>query len=94
MVCFAVVLNLVLYLSGVYQEYSQLMLCWTLNIVAIGFDITFLLQGNEDFGKIVGRNVIIKIISVVLIFTLVKKQSDVWLYIILTSCASLLGNLS
>lgn len=70
------------------------MLCWTLNIVAIGFDITFLLQGNEDFGKIVGRNVIIKIISVVLIFTLVKKQSDVWLYIILTSCASLLGNLS
>lgn len=91
---FAVILNLILYFTGVYQEYSQLMLWWTLNIVAIGFDITFLLQGNEDFGKIVGRNVIIKIISVILIFTLVKKQSDVWLYVILTSCASLLGNLS
>lgn len=93
-VAFSVLINLVLYFTGVYQEYSQLMLWWTLNIVAIGFDITFLLQGNEDFGKIVGRNVIIKIISVILIFTLVKKQSDVWLYVILTSGASLLGNIS
>lgn len=91
---FAVLLNLILYFTGVYKEYNELMLWWTLNIVAVGFDITFLLQGNEDFGKIVGRNVVIKIISVILIFTLVKKQSDVWLYVILTSCASLLGNVS
>lgn len=91
---FATLLNLILYFAGIYKEYSVLMLWWTLNIVAVGLDITFLLQGNEDFGKIVGRNVIIKIISIVLIFTLVKKQSDVWLYVILTSLASLLGNLS
>lgn len=91
---FAVLLNLILYFTGVYKEYNSLMFWWTLNILAIGFDITFLLQGNEDFGKIVGRNVVIKIISVALIFILVKKQTDVWLYVILTSCASLLGNIS
>ncbi len=93
-VCFAVLLNLVLYFTGVYKEYSSLMFWWALNILAIGFDITFLFQGNEEFGKIVGRNVIIKALSVILIFILVKKQSDVWLYVILTSCANLLGNIS
>lgn len=90
----AISLNLVLCFAGVYQEYEQLMFWWTINILAIGFDITFLLQGNEDFGRIVGRNVLIKIVSIILIFVLVKKQSDVWLYVILTSLASLLGNMS
>lgn len=91
---FACLINLILFFTNIYKEYSQLMLWWTLSILATGFDITFLLQGNEDFNKIVLRNVLIRIISVVLIFLLVKNQSDVWLYVILSSASGLLGNLS
>lgn len=90
----AILVNFILIWTKLYGTYNELMLWWTLNILAVAFDITFLLQGNEDFGKIVGRNAIVKIISVVLIFILVKQKNDVWLYVLLTSCASLIGNMT
>ncbi len=90
----AVLLNLILCFTGVYHEYSQLMLWWTINIFSVAVDVSFLFQGNEDFKKTVLRDMIIKLISVALIFVLVKRSDDVWLYVILTSGANLLGRLS
>lgn len=92
--CFACLINLILFFFGIYKEYNQLMFWWTIAIVATGLDITFLLQGNEDFNKIVFRNVIVRIVSVIVVFIFVKKQTDVWLYVILTAVSNLLGNLS
>lgn len=57
-----------------------------------GFDITFLLQDNEDFGRIVGRNIIVKVLLVIFIFTIVKKTGDVYLYVLLTSLSTLIKN--
>ncbi|MDE6356895.1 MAG: flippase [Clostridia bacterium] len=86
--------NIVLNITGVYGAYSPLMWWWIILIVAQGFDITFLLQGNEEFAKIAIRNVIVKIISVVCIFLFVKKPSDVYIYVICFAGSTLLGNLS
>ena len=91
---FAVSLNLAFVYIGVYQTYKELMAWWTINIAAVALDITFLLQGNEDFGRIVGRNVLIKTIGVILVFILVKNNTDVWIYVLITSISTLLGNLS
>lgn len=78
---------------GVYTEkYRQLMWVFSINIVAIVFDISFLYQGNEDFRSIVFYNVIIKVLSVVLIFILVKDGDDLCVYAIISAGTSLLTN--
>jgi O-antigen/teichoic acid export membrane protein len=79
---------------GFYKSYSSLMWWWVLEIVAVEFDITFLFEGNEEFQKIVLRNLIIKILSIALVFVIVKKPEDVWIYIICTSGSTLFGNIS
>ena len=58
-------LNLILYSLNAYQSYSQLMLILTINIFAVALDISFYFQGNEEFGKIVLRNIIIKSLSII-----------------------------
>ena len=63
-------------------------------IIAAMFDIAWFLQGIEEFKKIVLRNTIIKLISVVLIFWFVKKPSDLYLYALILNGSTLLGNLS
>ncbi len=93
-VSIAIIVNLILYFTNVYKQYSELMVFWNLSILAVAFDITFLFQGNEDYNKIVFRNIIIKLITICLVFVLVKNSNDVWIYVILTSSATLFGNLS
>lgn len=64
------------------------------NIVAIAFDITWFFQGLEEFGKIVFRNVIFKVASIIYIFIMVKHKEDLILYIIGLTLFALLSNLS
>lgn len=66
----------------------------TVQIVASAIDIAWLLQGFEEFRKIVLRNTIIKIVSVILIFLFVKKQSDLYIYALIMNGSTLVGNAS
>lgn len=63
-------------------------------IMASAIDIAWLLQGFEEFRKIVLRNTLIKILSVILIFAFVKKQSDIYIYALIMNGSTLLGNAS
>lgn len=76
------------------KENRTLYLVLIVQIIAAMFDIAWFLQGLEEFKKIVLRNTIIKIISVVLIFALVKKPSDLYLFALIMNGSTLLGNLS
>ena len=66
----------------------------TVQIMASALDIAWLLQGFEEFRKIVLRNTIIKIVSVILIFLFVKKQSDLYIYALIMNGSTLVGNAS
>ena len=66
----------------------------TVQIMASAIDIAWLLQGFEEFRKIVLRNTIIKVVSVILIFMFVKKQSDLYIYALIMNGSTLLGNAS
>ena len=77
--------------SGKYVGIFRIM---SLDILASMVDISWLFQGMEECKKIVVRNLIVKIISVILIFGFVKTATDLWLYILFQSGASILGNLS
>lgn len=76
---------------GSYPIIYQIML---IDIVASVFDISWFLQGLEEFKKVTLRNFIIKFISVILIFTLVKTQENLPLYTLIISGSLLVGNLS
>lgn len=89
----AVVLVGYLVFSCVYQEYRKFLLEQTFIIVAVAFDISWYFQGVENFKIVVVRNAIIKFGTLLCIFLLVKKESDLGLYILINSGSVLLSNL-
>lgn len=92
-VFFVLIIYITLLFIGVYDEkYRQLMWIFSINIVATAFDISYFFQGNEDFKSIVFYNIIIRLVSIVLIFLLVKKSDDLYIYAIISSGTTLLAN--
>lgn len=47
---------------------------------------------NEDFGYITLRSIVVQLLSLILMFTFVKNEEDVYLYVALTSMSTSLGN--
>lgn len=77
--------------TGTYIVYYKILL---FELIAAAFDISWFFQGLEDFKKTVTRNVLVRLISVALIFIMVKTQEDLITYMYIYSLADLLGNLS
>jgi len=63
-------------------------------IIAGAFDISWYFMGLEDFKKTVLRNTLVKLISLLAIFTFVKNQNDTGIYILILSISQLLGNIT
>ena len=76
--------------KGVYQQYYSILL---IELIAAGFDISWFFQGIEDFKRTVLRNVLVRIVSVTLVFIIVKTSGDLWKFVLIYSLADLLGNL-
>ena len=89
-------INLVAYYSIIRFSVGDRLIYWiqALNIVAVLFDISWFFQGLEEFGKIVFRNFVIKIINIGLIFLLVKESSDVSKYVLLIGIMNILSGIS
>lgn len=86
--------NILLCQLNVYSTYTSLMWILTINIVATFFDITFLFRGLEEFGKIVLRDIIIKVIGVALTFIFVKTKNDLWIYVLCHCLTTIVSALS
>lgn len=74
-----------------YQMYYKILL---LELLANCFDISWFFQGLEEFKKVIKRNLIIKLVSIVCIFTFVKNTNDLVKYYIIYVLSILVGNLS
>jgi len=72
-----------------YQIYYKILL---LELLGNCIDISWFFQGMEEFKKTVSRNIIVKIISVILIFCLVKCQADLYIYFWIYVLSILIGN--
>ena len=77
--------------NGLYSIYYKILL---LEMLANILDISWFYQGMEDFKKIVIRNFVIKIISVICIFIFIKKSTDLNKYIFIYSISTLIGSLT
>lgn len=78
----------------VNEKYKILFAILCIQIIASVFDISWFFQGMEEFKLIVFRNMIIRLLGVVLLFIFVKTKNDLYIYA-LTYCIPLIaGNLS
>lgn len=92
------VLIIVLYSLYVFflekKEYKLYAWIQLLLIASSIFDINWLFFGLEKFKLTIIRNVIIKLISVALIFILVKTKEDLELYILILAASALISQIS
>ena len=78
-------------INGQYSIYYKILL---LEMFANIFDISWFYQGMEDFKKIVIRNFIVKIISVICIFMFIKNPTDLSKYLYIYTISTLIGCLT
>lgn len=76
---------------GQYSMYYKILI---LEIIANMLDISWFFQGLEEFKKTVLRNSIVKIISVICIFSLIKTPEDLTKYFFIYVLSTFLGNIS
>ncbi|MDT2907536.1 polysaccharide biosynthesis C-terminal domain-containing protein [Lactococcus lactis] len=62
--------------------------------MATTLDVSWFFVGMEEFKKTVTRNIIVKIISTISIFSFVHSRNDLGIYILLLAVSTLLGNLT
>lgn len=79
---------------AVTNRYQTYYLAQSLSVIAAAFDISWFFMGMENFSVTVLRNFVVKLITLVSIFTLVKSEADLTTYILILSLSLLLGNLT
>ena len=67
---------------------------WTMNLFSILFDISWFYIGLELFSYTVGRNAIVRVLGLVLIFLFVRDRGDLIRYICIIAGTNLAGSLS
>ena len=84
---------LIIYFFFALMQSNKLMyIILSFNILAVLVDVSWFFQGMEEFGKIVLRNIIFKIISICYIFTVVDSKKDIVSYVFGVAFFLFLGN--
>lgn len=76
------------------SRYTHMHVILLSQIFASLIDVTWLLQGLEEFRKIVIRNTFIKLGGVILVLLFVKEEAHLYRYALILNLAVLLGNFS
>ena len=77
----------------IVNNYEVYFLLQAIFVISAVFDINWLFFGLEEFKTTVTRNIIIKIISVICIFTFIKTSDDLIKYILILNGSTLLSQL-
>lgn len=76
------------------QANRTLYLVLVLNLFSVIANISWFFQGMEEFGKIVLRNIIFKVVNIIYIFAFVKTKDDIIIYLFGVAFFGLINNLS
>lgn len=77
----------------VEPKYLTIFLIQSISIIASFFDVSWFFMALDDFKKTVTRNLIVRILGIIVLFIVVKTQSDLWKYVTLLVTVNLLGNI-
>ncbi|WP_427042678.1 oligosaccharide flippase family protein (plasmid) [Fusobacterium sp. SB021] len=75
-------------------EYRYIYIIHIVLLFSYAIDISWFYKGQEEFKKIVTRNITIKLLSVICIFLFVKSSKDFYRYAILMVGSTLIGNIT
>lgn len=81
----------ILCINGDEKLYAEIQILYVLSGL---FDISWFYFGIENFKLTVTRNIIIKIINVVCVFTFVKTENDLWKYCLIMALGYLISQIS
>ncbi len=87
------VLAYVVYLTLFSPEFLPIAQVQIIYIISAMFDINWLFFGLEEFKLTVSRNIIIKLITIALIFILIQTPQDTWKYTIILAGSTLVSQL-
>ena len=82
------------FLFATSSEYAIYYKMLTFEMFANIIDISWAYQGLEEFKKIILRNIGVRLASPLLTLVLIRSEQDIWLYVLIYSLTSLLGNIS
>lgn len=63
------------------------------SMLSSAFDISWFYYGVEDFRIVSIRNIVVKIVGVMLIFMFVKTPSDLWIFTLINSATDFIGQI-
>ena len=89
-----IIISLIYYGIIINSEYYSYFIVQYFLIISIFIDASWILIGLEDMGIVVFRNFIAKLLTVIGIFTLVRKKSDLWIYISIFSFITFITTIS
>lgn len=78
-----------LFIFFVYKYNFKIMLIQSIFLLSVLLDINWFFFGIEKFKITISRNIIIKILSLILIFIFVKADNDLWKYTLIMSGSTL-----
>lgn len=94
LICCSILIILYIIISGVYQyEHKNIMFIQLINLISCVFDINWFFFGLEKFKITISRNIIIKLLSLILIFAFVNSRNELWLYTLIMSGSTLLSQM-
>lgn len=76
-----------------FHEYKVIALLQGISLLAAAIDCSWFFSGLEQFKKIITRNILVKIVSLIAIFVFVKDQNDLVLYTIILGLSLFIGQL-
>jgi O-antigen/teichoic acid export membrane protein len=90
------IIFMVLYLIFVFSfvEDNQLIFyIQSLMLISSMLDISWLFIGLEELKKVVIRNTIVRLLSLILIFTIVNDRGDLWLFVLINVLSNVFGQI-
>lgn len=92
-ICCLLITGVMLFLIIANTEYNIYFMINFILIIANFIDISYYYTGIENMKKVVIKNTLIKLSSVILIVCFIKNDNDLFLYFIINSFSTLLGSL-
>jgi O-antigen/teichoic acid export membrane protein len=92
---FISIITLVIYLIFAFtaKEYKSLFFIHIFTLVSTTIDVSWYFIGKEQIKSVTTRNIIVRLVSIVLVFTLVKDINDLSYYITINAVTLFVGQL-
>ena len=86
-------LAFVIFINTISVDYHLIFKIQCITLLSVALDITWFFYGVENFKTASIRNMIVKIVGIILIFTFVKDPSDLSKFVLINTTTGVLGQL-